>query len=472
MTAFIIFISLLFAIRLIRWLAIIQQKEYRLDRISSFLTSKEGQAELIKLFPSLQDLTPSGFKRPQVTLRGILVGILTIYVATPTFFVVFTLLKLPLVAILILIHLLTPLITIIANLPTSLVYTLATNYLLGKAIHKIKKSRPIIIGITGSYAKTSTRHLLAHMLSQQFSVYTPPKSFNNPLSIAQSINHHYKNQKILILEYAAYKQGEIKRLAHWFPPQVGIITGISSQHLSLFGSLSKLIKAKSELIHALLPKTPLFCNGTDPQLVKMCQNRKFTDYSNIKLTSPKLNPKGQLSFTWNKSKITTKLIGQHYLYNIKACISVSQHFKLTNHQITTSLKTFTPKSNFIKSNTLKSGALLLDDSGTSNLKGFEAAIKLAHNTKRKQNILIFGGIIDLGKQSVSIHADLAKKAKYIFTKVIYTGIEGKSQFKSVFKTNLVANQKDIVALISQTNKHTLILLEGFIPKHLKEQIKS
>jgi len=198
-TLIIIVLTLPFTlVRLLRWLAWAQQKEYRVDRLWHFLSSEEGLSELLRLLPSVTDFTRRGLKRPAVTLRAAAVGFLSLVLLGYILAVSFTFNQwwLPIAA-----YILVPILPGSISLLTELMKTVLSWVLLFLAKQKLLIGKPRIIGITGSYGKTTTRHLVAHVLSQQYTVFTPPKSHNTPLSIAWAILKDYQKEELIFLEY-------------------------------------------------------------------------------------------------------------------------------------------------------------------------------------------------------------------------------------------------------------------------------
>src|SRR3990167_1038582 len=221
----------LFCTRTLFWLAIWQQKEYRLDRFIAFLKDNPQSltASLIVIA-----FSKSTLNRPALTPKALLTALSTFVLS------LFLLLlsPLPLYLSLPILYLLLPLVIIFSGLPLFIITQLAAIYYQNQAKNLLKRHQPLIIGITGSYGKTTTKILLSQLLSQQTSVWHSPKSYNTPLSLPRAIATGYTGQKIVVLEFAAYKQGEIARLTKLFPPRLAILTGIAPQHLANLGGKS------------------------------------------------------------------------------------------------------------------------------------------------------------------------------------------------------------------------------------------
>jgi UDP-N-acetylmuramoyl-tripeptide--D-alanyl-D-alanine ligase len=465
-------------VRLLRWLAWSQQKEYRWDRIWNFLLSPEGTTELLKIVPNKKDFSKTGLKRPVITIRSITVFFISLILLG--FLLAISLNKhlwlLPFI-----IYLLTPLLPIVSSLLTENLKSLISLVLLAIAQQKVNSKQPKIIGITGSYGKTATRHLCAQVLSQKYTVYTPPRSHNTPLSIAWDLIRNYKDQEIIFLEFAAYKKGEIKKLAKWFKPEISIITGLTSQHLALFGSLENIIKAKGELVKNTKIDGTILYNQMDPGAEKICfqdESKRKQGYSpqnkETLLTRATLDKKARLNIFWDNQKLNTNLIGLHHAETISAAISLGLLLEVRKDKIVHGIKSFLPENVFTQSYFHpKTKTLVINDGKTTNPKGFRSALEILNHYKKqnKNTILITGGIVDLGDETESIHLDLARAAKPIVDMVFYTGSDGQAAFKEVFENRMTNHLQTLISLIPKFNEDDVVLIEGHIPLQLSKLLK-
>lgn len=487
-----------FFVRSLRWLAFAQQKEYRIDRLLLFLNSAEGKKELFRIFPRMQDFSKTGLKRPKITARILITSLLfsVILFVSAWFSVVKIFDTTQLISILylflifLLLLTLIPLFTLISIFPTVIISNLRIYIELLKAKSKVRRKNPIIVGITGSYGKTSTKLLLAHVLEKKYSVFKTPKSFNTRFSVAKSINDNFSDQEVMVLEYGAYKKGEIKTLSSWFKPTLAVITGLTKQHLGLFGSIESIIEAKSELVKSLSPNSIVVCNGLDKGAIKICEvgindnndgrNLKVFETNNNEADSSilksHLNKYGKLFFVYGGQQVSTKLMGKHYLEIIRMVILTAKKLGLSDDDIVDSISSFVPNDKFIFSYQTKRGNFLIDDGGTSNPKGFEAAIDLCNEIDIENKILITSGIVDLGLETNNIHMSLALKARDVFSTVIFLGDSGSETFSNIFKIDFLDSetfddQKKIKSFLSNLDKHEMILVEGRMPAWIKEYLK-
>ena len=474
---FIIFMVLV-PVRWLRWLAIIQQKEYRPDRILAYLKSAGGRGELWRLIPRPGDYTRGGLKRPRLTPRILFVlGVSSLPVVLCGW-LIFSQNTFSSLAIGALGYFLLPVLVILATAPSHWISERRTIAVLRRAQSLIGKSNPKVIGITGSYGKTSTKLLLAHVLGKRYTVFTTPKSFNQRYSIAQSVLSGYSGQKYVVLEYAAYKEGEIKELTRYIKPQIAVITGLTNQHLSTFGDTDRIIKAKSELVGALSDKSEVFYNGRDPGAVRIVRAggaQKAVDYTAVRSLGVSLARDVRLNVAWGDHKIKTNLVGIHYLGAVAAVITLCKHLGLTDREICKGIEDFEPGENFVRTRVLQNGALLIDDGRTANPAGFKAGIDLLRSLKttpgKAKAILLFAGIIDLGSESHKTHTELAAYAEEVVDHVLFVGLDGLEEFHSVFSKRLVSDERGVRQSLRELRGDVVVLLEGYIPKNYEAYLQ-
>jgi len=477
------------AVRFLRWAAIVQQKEYRFDRLRDFFSTSTGKNEFALLIPSINQFTKAGLKRPRLTLRSILTMVIALSMIALVVFcqlLVCSMILLPWVINFLMlfllftgVYILIPVFFMVAMIPTMIGRALILFTYLTQASNKLAAHTSQVIGITGSYGKTSTKLLLAHVLSQKYSVFVTPKSHNNLLSVAQAIIKNYSKQKLAVIEYGAYGKGDIAQLAQWVKPDMAIITGFTLQHIGLFGSAEAIQLAKAELIIALPNKSDVFFAGKNKGVKKIveigvadkeCSKHNYDDLIGTTITHIHINKTGTLQFDWKHHNIKTQLIGEHYIGACAAVISVAGRLELDDMQIITGLESFEPSENFIRSYVIKN-ILIIDDGLSCNPEGFtkmcELATNISHDAKKH---LIFGGIVDLGKYTTEIHTDLAQKAKQVFSDVWYTGAVGNNEFATIWgdRFHQTDSLKDLGSILQDPG---LIVLEGKMPPWLTTYLK-
>lgn len=473
-----LFVSTAMLQRLALWLALVQQKEYRIDRLKLFLSTQEGKHALGLFLPTKAQLSPKAWKRPKLTPR-IFVSLLFVVTANILILIVgwqvthfFGLsLMISLISLLILqilIYVFLPILVIFSLIPGALVAYFLTNQVAVRAKTKIAQSHPLIIGITGSYGKTSTKLLLSHILSTKYQVFTTPQSFNTLYSVSQSITDNYKGEEVVVLEYGAYKMGEIARLCQVVPPKLAVITGLTQQHLGIFGSVEKIIQAKSELVQALPPDGVVFYNGQDPGAQTIAQvyagsKTAFNSPGHANIQSAGITTEGKLELVIDNVIVKTQLYGLHYQAAVEAALVVGEYLGVARSQIIARLMSFVPTTNFTRVIKKNDGTMVLDDGLSSNPTGYRAMLDLAKAMKGQPKVLLFAGIVDLGAESEAIHLELARQTRGIFDKILYVGEIGRSEFEKVMNEAVVSQQAEVIKILDGLPAGALITIEGKLP---------
>jgi UDP-N-acetylmuramoyl-tripeptide--D-alanyl-D-alanine ligase len=481
------------AIRWLRWVALVQQKEYRLDRLQSFLVLPEGRLEILRILPKLADFSRTGLKRPRLTARALVVAGLSLFlmitfILTINWFFPFMIngwQRLLLIAISFgLMIVFTPMFVLLSALPTVWLAELRTLLELWRARRIFQLAKPKVVGITGSYGKSTAKHLLNQVLARKYKVFATPRSYNARFSVAASIVSGYQGEELAILEYGAYSRGEIAELAGWLPPNLAVITGLAPQHLALFGNLENIVAAKAELVKALPTEGTVYYNAADPG-AKQIVDRGVTstaqlpslgasdtpskrrvvacDIAQTGISNVKINHLGQLSFSFGKRQVQTQLVGKHFLTTVALVIKIAQDFGIEESEIASALEAFVPVGYMMTSYELANGTLVIDDGGTSNPAGFAAALTLVQELGRQDITLITPGIVDLGKASASEHQQLARLARKSVKKILHVGQDGAREFAEVFDHDYIDDASAIEATLSQLNSSDLLLIEGKMP---------
>lgn len=426
------FLILLTAV--LRCLYFWQLKEYRLDRFKDFLSTSQR----------LQFFLPSQhFFRPKLTLKIILLGYLSVYfsVLIINFFphqLIGPLLAFFLVPVSASLSVL--LIKPISDLLTDLLIFLA------KLKMRLMPKSQTVIGITGSFGKTSTKEILSHVLSAKFKVCKTLGTNNTAIGVALTVLKQLnRSHQYFVVEMGAYKKGEIKTICQIVKPKIAIITGITDQHLSLFGSQENLIQAKSELLLALPPQSLAFFNSQNPVTKKLAQN--FPHLQTILYQYP-------------KKKYKTNLLGDYQQLNLQAAYLVALKLKLPSKIIASRLTNIPAfKTMLVKKIGLHQAAII-DDSYNANPEGFKAAINYVKTLNYSQKILITSGMIELGSASQKHHREIGELAQSIFNQVFVT----KPDVAAFFPQVQLEPEPGKILKKLKLNSRTLILLEGRLPQ--------
>jgi len=318
-----------------------------------------------------------------------------------------------------------------------------------------------VIGITGSFGKSSTKEFLYHLLKNQVQTLKTPKNINTEIGVANHLIQNLKDtHQVYIVEMGAYRPGEIQIICDMVQPELGIITAIAPQHFTLFKTLENIKNTKAELVRSLPQKSLAILNADYPACQEIASN-----LSTPVFTYSKTQIQGD-SFQVDGHTYTSQLEAAFLLPNLIAAVKAALYIGLKPEEIQSAIDTIPPEMLPIKL-LRKPKALLVDDSYNSNPVGFAQAINLAkHQKNRRRKVLITRGMIELGGLSYEEHFKIAQLADEVFDEVIITHHQNFSPFQAGLKKAkliLLKDPKDVVEHLKNTlDPKDLILLENRI----------
>lgn len=317
----------------------------------------------------------------------------------------------------------------------------------GKEKFDSLKNDLTLIAITGSQGKTTTKEILYEILSTKYKVAKTPENYNTDVGVATAMMTELKNDtEIFIAEMGAYRKGEIKKMVTNFPPDIGVITDIDTQHLGIFGGKNNLKVAKSEIVRYMKGNGIAILNGDNAQIrdvAETLQNfvglvssekenfelldkfedpkKKYIKATNIKST------KTTLSFTVvdndTKEEVKLKNYGEHLVNNLLIALSIATRLDMTLKEAISALEKSKLTLPRLVTETGDNETIVLNDSYSSSYKGFIAAVNQmdkVRKNKSSKRILITKGILELGKDKKTIYKKLVHNVREKIDVVIST----------------------------------------------------
>lgn len=394
-----------------------------------------GAIFLLEFYLVLREIFLNIYKVPVLTLKSLAILVSTFLVILLLFFVplmegFFWLLILDRLAVLLLMA-----IVILLSFPTEIY----RDFIIGKAIKKIKDKKDLlVIGITGSYGKSSTKNYVSQILENNFNVLKTEGTNNTPIGIANTIlSGLNENTKIFVVEMGAYKKGEISQMCEIVHPKIGILTAVSNQHLSLFKTLQNAMDTKYELIKSLPSNGLALFNGNDKNayfLYKRTKKKKLLYKVNRlaalgdeKLSISAFNVvigKKHLDFDVMLGKkiisdFRTPLIGEHNIEDILPGIYIADYLGMKNNEIRKAVLSLRPLKKTMNLYENLSGVTLVDDSFNASPDAVLAATDYMKIFNKKR-ILVLQPMIELGKNAAYEHWRVAKEISQICDYLLLT----------------------------------------------------
>ena len=306
------------------------------------------------------------------------------------------------------------------------------------ATYHRKKLGTTIIGITGTNGKTTTKELIASVLSEKFDILFTQGNLNNHIGVPLTLLKLKPEHELAIVEMGANHAGEIKELVEIVLPDYGIITNVGKAHLEGFGSLEGVMKTKGELYDFIYQSGKnIFLNVTNPYLEEMARNSLIykklnpVTYSldtNMKNVSVKgkitdCSPFLEMECVSNAEKfsIKTQLIGSYNAENVLAAIAIGHFFGMSDQQIKAGLEKYTPTNNRSQL-TLTERNELVVDTYNANPTSMQAAILNFAQMHVAAKTLILGDMLELGEHSDAEHQNVIDLLQqYKFESVLLVG---------------------------------------------------
>ena len=287
-----------------------------------------------------------------------------------------------------------------------------------------------VIAITGTNGKTTTKELIAAVLSKKYNIIYTQGNFNNHLGLPLTLLQIRPDTEIAVVEMGANHPGEIAQLCSIAQPDFGIITNIGKAHIEGFGSFEGVVKTKNELYQYLKTKderlkTKVFVNGNNDLLMQLSEGMARIVY---KAKDERLKAKDRSPFLeveWNGKNIKTKLVGDYNYENVMAAITIGRHFKVEDELIIEALESYCPTNNrsqYIKTDKNE----IVMDAYNANPTSMSHSIKNFRNISGDEHLLILGDMRELGHESAEEHHKIIMLLKELdFKNVMLVGEEFK-----------------------------------------------
>jgi len=337
-----------------------------------------------------------------------------------------------------------------------------------KIIKEAKRKREklknlLVIGITGSYGKTSTKEILALILSKKYKVLKTKENQNSEVGISQCILNELKPEhEIFICEMAAYNKGGIKLLCQIAKPKIGIVCGVNEQHLATFGSMENLLSAEGgkELVDSLPEDGIVFFNARN----KYCQE------------------------LYHKTSIKKILYGENVrlagLENIEGAKAVAKEMGMADGEISQAVEKTKNKFPGTKLKKGIKGINIIEATYSINPTGVIAHLEYMKRFSGKK-VIIMPCLIELGKASKKIHRGIGENIGRICDLAIVTTEDrfknikkgwqktAKDSSEIIFEDNPKTILEKIETFIRENkNPENVVLLEGRIPKEVIKVLTS
>lgn len=273
-----------------------------------------------------------------------------------------------------------------------------------------------VLAITGTNGKTTTKELIAAVLSTRFNLLYTEGNLNNHIGVPLTLLRLTHEHEMAVIEMGASHPGDIKELVDIAQPNYGLITNIGRAHLEGFGSLEKVLQTKGELYEYIRKtKGTIFIQKDNEDLQSIAKGMKQVTYGyddNAYASGQIVSSDPFLAFNWKQqgknNHVETRLIGQYNIDNVLATVAVARFFKIPSARINRAIAAYTPTNN--RSQWLKTDANeLIIDAYNANPSSMHAALENFADMSQSPKAVILGDMFELGATSRELHAEVVSQ---------------------------------------------------------------
>ncbi|MBN2665820.1 MAG: UDP-N-acetylmuramoyl-tripeptide--D-alanyl-D-alanine ligase [Bacteroidales bacterium] len=292
-----------------------------------------------------------------------------------------------------------------------------------------------VLAITGTNGKTTTKELIAAIMSKKLRIHYTKGNFNNEIGLPLTILSAPPDVEMMILEMGANHMGEIRTLCNVARPDYGIITNIGAAHIEGFGSYEGVLKAKTELYEHLRKVNGIaIYDDKNPYLTKKIYKlvSKGIPYSHptgvelsVEALPSEMNLAVRIRYQHRVFDIQTALFGDYNLDNVRAAVATGLFLGVGMEDIAEAVSKYQPGNNRSQVKTTDNNTLICD-SYNANPTSMRAAIKSFAELKAVRKVLILGDMLELGEKSTEEHRKLVEELRLVkYEKIFLVGPEFK-----------------------------------------------
>jgi UDP-N-acetylmuramoyl-tripeptide--D-alanyl-D-alanine ligase len=390
-----------------------------------------------------------------------------------------------------------------------------------RAKRSLREHKPLVVGITGSYGKTTTKFCIGAVLAADRPTLVTPESYNSFLGVIRTINEHLRaDHRAFVVEMGMFRRGDIAELCELVHPTIGVITAIGPMHLERLGSIERIAAAKGELLDALPSDGHFVTNAEDPRCMELAaratvpvtlfgvEERESSDgevaAASDRGRTPPSTPRArsapspkiptevqviardirlvdgrttlQLQLDGPDSPVfavSAGLLGRHNISNLLAAAAVGRVLGIDPPRIVEGLSQVkAPAHRLQPIHNRRAGVVVIDDAYNSNPEGAAAALEVLREHPATRRLLVTPGMVELGELETELNRRFGEHAGEVCDLVILVGPARTTPIREGLATSAVdqANVhvvQDIAAatalLARLTRAGDVVLFENDLP---------
>ena len=305
------------------------------------------------------------------------------------------------------------------------------------AKYKRENSNVKVVGITGSVGKTSTKDIVASVLSQKYKVLKTQGNYNNEIGLPLTILS-LKDEDVMVLEMGMSAFGEMRLLTNIAKPDIVAITNIGTSHIGILGSRENILKAKLEILEGLKKDGKLVINNDNDLLHKWYNEERLinnvdtygiensSNYMAYKINLAENGSTYKINLNDTEYNVNVPVNGEHFVYNSLCAIVIGKALNISNKEIIKGISKFELTKRRMEILKTKNDIVIINDCYNASYDSMKAAIEYL-STLRNRKITILGDMLELGEFSKELHEKVGiEVAKNKIDILITIGLESEN----------------------------------------------
>ena len=378
-----------------------------------------------------------------------------------------------------------------ANSAVKPIQALDNRRFVDRAKRKLAEIDPLVIGITGSFGKTTTKACVNAVAELRGPSYATPASFNSFLGVVRAINEGLSSKhKSFVVEMGAYRRGDVAEICELVRPRIGVLTAIGPAHLERFGSLDEIEQAKGELAEAVPEDGTYVTTADDERCLRTTERTaaRAVLFSAAGNTDAEISAaaiemaEGTTRFTLrhrtaggvvDEATVRTRLLGRHNVANLLAAAAVGVSMDLPLDAIARALARVSPPAHRLAPIlNRQAGIVVIDDAYNSNPVGAAAALEVLASHEAARRVLVTPGMVELGEREQEENQAFGSRAAEVCDLVVLVGEERARPILAGLQAasfpesqiHVVANTAAAQELLARTTRRgDVVLFENDLP---------
>jgi UDP-N-acetylmuramoyl-tripeptide--D-alanyl-D-alanine ligase len=320
-----------------------------------------------------------------------------------------------------------------------------------------------VVGITGSVGKTTTKDLLAAVLTERFTTAASERSFNNELGVPLTLANAPSGTEAVIVEMGARGIGHIELLCDVARPTIGVVTVVAGAHLEVFGTIDDVARAKGEMIEALPSHGTAVLNADDERVAAMADRAEATvrtfgeQAGDVQAESVTVDDELHAAFRLvtddGSTDVHLAVRGRHQVTNALAAATAALAAGCNLDEVAAGLGSASVSGLRMDLQQAKSGALILNDSYNANPTSMAAALDALAALPARRRVAVLGVMAELGAGSEAAHREVAARAHDL-------GIETRSVAAPAYGVDDARDVETVIEALGPLGDGDVVLVKG------------